>query len=119
MFLAVQTVFEGYKANTFDRGKEVLAKFKLDIPLGQDGMPGVRSTVMRDFKTRGTPWTIIIDPEGMIRASTFHIPSAEAIKVIDGFKNRERLEKQEKLIETLKEQQSKKPAEKKTDRPNQ
>ncbi len=102
-FLAVQTVFEGHKSNTFERGKQVLEKFKLDIPFGQDGAPGVRSGVMRDYKTRGTPWTIIIDPDGIIRYSNFHIQPAEAIKLIDGIR-------QQILLETLRRQKgAKKP----------
>jgi hypothetical protein len=40
---------------------------------------------MRDYKTRGTPWTIIIDPQGMIRFSAFHTSPENAIKMIDGF----------------------------------
>jgi hypothetical protein len=41
---------------------------------------------MRDFKTRGTPWIIIIDPQGIIQYSSFHIPPVDAIKLIDGLK---------------------------------
>jgi hypothetical protein len=82
----VQTTFEGHATNTFERGKQVLEKFELDLPFGQDGAPGVRPGIMRDFKTRGTPWTIIIDPQGIIRYSSFHIPPGDAIKLIDGFK---------------------------------
>jgi hypothetical protein len=87
-FLAVQTTFEGHATNTFARGKEVLKKFKLDLPFGQDRAPGVRSGIMRDFKTRGTPWTIIIDPEGLIRCSSFHIAPKEAVKLIDKLKEK-------------------------------
>ena len=88
-FLTVQTVFEGYAANSFERGKKVLEKFKLDIPMGQDGAPGVRSGIMRDYRTRGTPWTIIIGPDGIIRYSTFHITPEKAIELIDGLKGGE------------------------------
>lgn len=86
VFLAVQTVFEGYKANSFARGKAVLEKFKLPIPMGQDGAPGERSGIMRDYKTRGTPWTIVIGPDGMVRYSNFHLAPEAAIKLIDGLK---------------------------------
>lgn len=85
-FLTVQTVFEGYHANTLEKGKQVLKKFNLTIPMGQDGVTGTRSKLMGDYRTGGTPWTIIIDPDGSIRYSTFHIQSKDAITLIDGFK---------------------------------
>ena len=94
MFLTVQTAFEGHQANTFKRGKQVLEKFKLDLPFGQDGAPGVRPSIMRDFKTGGTPWTIVIDPEGVIRFSTFHLPAADAIRLIDKLKAKKKPEKE-------------------------
>ena len=86
-FLAVQTVFEGYGANSFEKGKGVMKKYGLEIPMGQDGAPGKRPGIMRDYRTRGTPWTIVIGPDGIVRYSAFHIESAAAIRLIDGLKS--------------------------------
>lgn len=90
VFLTVQTVFEGFGTNTFERGKAVMKKFGLTIPMGQDGTKDQRSGIMRDFRTGGTPWTIIIDPEGKVRFSTFHTTPKAAIKLIDSFKKAEK-----------------------------
>ena len=84
-FLAVQTTFEGHSTNTFERGQAVMKKFDLTIPFGQDGDEKTRPQLMRDYQTRGTPWTIIIDPKGVIRYSTFHIERDAAVEMIDGF----------------------------------
>jgi thiol-disulfide isomerase/thioredoxin len=49
VFLAVQTVFEGFLTNTAARAKAVaVGKFKLDIPIGHDAGPdGKRSVVLK------------------------------------------------------------------------
>ena len=89
VFLAVQTVFEGFEANTFERGKRVMEKFGLEIPMGQDGEAGKRSRILRDYRMRGTPWAIVIGSDGVIRYSTFRIAPAAAIELIDGLKSGE------------------------------
>ena len=45
-----------------------------------------KSKVMRAYKTRGTPWTVIIDKEGIIRYSGFHITPEDASKLIEALK---------------------------------
>lgn len=85
VFLAVQTVFEGFSTNTHTRGMEVVTeKFKLDIPVGHSGSKAKPSKLMRNYKTRGTPWTIIIGPDGVQRYGEFHIKPDQAIKLIAG-----------------------------------
>jgi len=83
-FLAVQTVFEGFDTNTPERALATAERYQLDIPVGHDGAPGTPSTLMRDYRTRGTPWTVIIDREGIVRYSDFHIEPARAVELIDG-----------------------------------
>ena len=65
-FVVIQTVFEGFKTNTFENGKKVLNKFGLKIPFAQSGENNVKSTFMKKYKTRGTPWVIIINPKGKV-----------------------------------------------------
>jgi len=82
-FVTIQTVFEGAKANTFERGKQIVSdKFKLTIPFGQSGGK-TRSPLMKAYRTGGTPWTIIIDPAGKVVFNDFHIKPKEAIRKIE------------------------------------
>ena len=85
-FVVIQTVFEGFETNTPERGTKVLEKFELDLPYGFDGAPDARSTFMRDYRTGGTPWTVIVDPEGVVRFNDFTIEKDAAIALIDRLK---------------------------------
>ena len=77
-FLAVQTVFEGEHANTWDKVFEEQKEYELNIPFGHDAYGGM-STIMKDYQTRGTPWFIFIDPENRIIFEDFHIDAMGAI----------------------------------------
>ncbi len=84
-FAAVQTVFEGFHTNTADAAREIVKRYDLQsIPVGQSGLPGKDSKVMRDFKTRGTPWTVIINPEGEVIYSGFHLDVVQGKQIIEG-----------------------------------
>lgn len=87
VFLAVQTVFEGFSTNTRKAANQVATKkFGLNIPIGHDvGPDGRRSIVMRRFRTGGTPWTILIDKQGVVRFNGFgsNLRPADAIEDID------------------------------------
>lgn len=72
VFFAVQTVFEGARANTYDKIAETQKKYGLKIPFGHDPGNG-RSTIMQDYGTGGTPWFIIIDQQGNVVFADFHI----------------------------------------------
>ena len=80
-FLAIQTVFEGEKKNTFERLAETQQKYSLKIPFGHDPGQG-RSTVMEDYRTGGTPWFILIDQDGRIIFADFHINVEGAINYL-------------------------------------
>lgn len=82
-FVAVQTVFEGFGANTFARAKQIAQKYNLTIPVGQSGEDGRRSELMRRYRTGGTPWTIIIDRKGIVRFNDFYIEDKAAGDLID------------------------------------
>lgn len=84
-FVAIQTVFEGFDVNTEPKGREALKGFGLKIPLGFDpGPQGGRSTVLRTYRTGGTPWTILIDRSGIVRFNDFRILPQDAIERIQG-----------------------------------
>ena len=40
--------------------------------------------LMSRYRTGGTPWTIIIDREGVVRFNDFRLTSSHAIELIDG-----------------------------------
>ncbi|PON17523.1 hypothetical protein C2W62_12720 [Candidatus Entotheonella serta] len=88
VFIAVQTTFEGYGINTFEKAKTTMARYNLTIPTGQSGTEGTFSPLMRAYRTGGTPWTIIIDKSGVVRYNDYFIPPQRAISIIDVLKAR-------------------------------
>ena len=55
------------------------------IPFGHDGT-GKPSKFFRDYKAGGTPWAIVIDKEGVVRANDFHIEPEKAAELIDSLR---------------------------------
>ena len=86
VFLAVQTVFEGFEVNTYEKMKEVQNQYALEIPFGQDvgdAATDNRSSVMYHYKTGGTPWFIFLNEEHMVVFNDFHIDIETAKRYID------------------------------------
>ncbi len=80
--VALQTVFEGHGINTAERVRETQLRYQLPIVFGHD--PGAdaadgRPRTMRDFRTGGTPWHILIDPAGDVVFNGFGLDTAAAI----------------------------------------
>ena len=85
--LTVQTTFEGFHANTSEKALAMAEKYQLKgIPVGHSGSREKRSAIMTDFNTRGTPWTIIIGKDGIVKYNSFHIKPDAAIKLINELK---------------------------------
>ena len=84
-FLAVQTVFEGHGVNTSDQLAGLQRKYDINAPFGHDGGKkengGIPST-MRNFRSAGTPWVVVIDPSGTVIFNDFHIDPAKATLAI-------------------------------------
>jgi hypothetical protein len=98
MFWAVQTVFEGYNINSRAKLRKNQLKYDVKIPMAH--APGNNETneipqIMRDYRSGGTPWAVIIDQEGIVIYNHFHIEADQAVAVIqellakDRFKNSE------------------------------
>jgi thiol-disulfide isomerase/thioredoxin len=81
-FVAVQTVFEGFSSNTFDRAREIAKQYSLEIPIGQSGEQDRPSELMGRYRTGGTPWVIIVDRGGVVRFNDFHIGVPQATQMI-------------------------------------
>jgi hypothetical protein len=78
-FAVIQTVFEGFEKNTFERLRETQLRYELNLPFGHDAVPGNHSTVMQDYQTGGTPWFILIDQDNHVIFSDFHINAEQVI----------------------------------------
>ncbi len=84
-FLAIQTVFEGAHANTFERVTEIQKEYDLKIAFGHDVgdvSTGNISSTMRNYRTGGTPWFIFIDQKGTVLFNDFHINTKKAIEFL-------------------------------------
>lgn len=84
IFLAIQTVFEGYDSNTYAKIAETQRKYKLKIPFGHDaGDDGKsRSNIMTAYQTGGTPWFLFIDKHDNVVFSDFHLNPDVAIEFL-------------------------------------
>ncbi len=80
-FLAVQTVFEGFEKNSYDKIRHTQEKYKLHIPFGHDPGKGM-STIMADYHTKGTPWFIFIDQKNNIVFEDFNLDPEAAIRYL-------------------------------------
>ncbi|WP_460218151.1 peroxiredoxin family protein [Psychroserpens sp. MEBiC05023] len=80
-FMAIQTVFEGYQSNTYDKMVATQKQYDLKIPFGHDaGNDGKsRSNIMTNYQTGGTPWFIFIDKHDNVVFSDFHLNPDAAI----------------------------------------
>jgi len=82
-FIVVHTVFEGFSVNTPAKWKSVADRHGLHhLRFAHSGTEKQRSSIMRNFKTRGTPWTVIIGKDGKVKYNAFHIKPNEASKLI-------------------------------------
>lgn len=82
---AIQTVFEGFSTNTVEDVRKLQTKYALPIMMGHD--PGDpegdhRPQTMRKYRTGGTPWMIVIDPDGQVVYNHYHINHDKLIEFI-------------------------------------
>lgn len=85
---AIQTVFEGHSTNREDRIPIIRARYGLEIPMGHDegdpdgsGSSRLPST-MRSYRTGGTPWLVLIAPDGQVVFDGFHVDQNRLIDFI-------------------------------------
>lgn len=85
-FVAIQTAFEGFSFNDLAGAKKTIKRYNLKIPVGHSGSSEKPSRFMRNFRTRGTPWVVIIDKKGVVRFNHFHQEVSKTIRFMDHLK---------------------------------
>ena len=81
----IQTVFEGFSANTVEDVRKLQLQYELPITMGHDaGDPDGdhRPQTMVKYRTGGTPWIILIDPEGVVVFNHFHANTEKLIAYV-------------------------------------
>jgi len=68
-FVAIQTAFQQFKQNTPEAVAEMAERHGITFPFGHVGEKGKVPRALRRYKARGTPWLVLIDRKGVIRAS--------------------------------------------------
>jgi len=82
-FAVIHTAFDDDPRNSQDKVRETQIKYDLKIPFGHDPKIGENyPTFMQDYRTRGTPFFVVIDPNGDIAFGDF---SLDADKLIQAF----------------------------------
>jgi len=81
----IQTVFEGYGSNTQEDVRKLQLRYELPIVMGHD--PGIQEThelpnTMKSYRTGGTPWLILIAPDGTVVFNDFHVNRQSLIDYI-------------------------------------
>lgn len=88
----VQTVFEGYDSNTLEDVRKLQLRYELPIIMGHDpgeaGDPAVAGSrvlpkTMASYRTGGTPWLILINPEQKVVFNGFHIDKKSLIRYVN------------------------------------
>ncbi len=84
-FAVIQTVFEGAHENTFEKLRVNQLKYALPVAFGHDEPPAGAAlpTFMEDYHTRGTPWFTVIDADGGIVFSDFHLDADHLVKELE------------------------------------
>ena len=79
----IQTVFEGHFTNTVDKVREIQLRYDLRIPMGHDpGGDEHYPSTMIDYRTGGTPWMILINPQREVVYNDYSINADKAIEYL-------------------------------------
>ena len=82
----IQTVFEGFGTNSQKQVRKLQIRYDLPITMGHDpGNPdGVKHPqTMRKYRTGGTPWLILINPQGRVVYNGFHADKTKLIAYVN------------------------------------
>ena len=82
---AIKTVFEGFSSNTLEDVRKLQLRYDLPVVMGHDpGNPDThaRPVTMQAYVTGGTPWLILINPDGIVVYNNFHVDSGKLIEYV-------------------------------------
>ena len=78
--IAIQTTFEGFSVNNAKQMRAIQMRYDLNLTFGHDeGKEGTHPHTMRSYRSGGTPWAVLISPEGKVIYNDFSIDPASAI----------------------------------------
>jgi len=80
--VVVQTVFEGKEHNGSDKLLPTAQKYKLSCPFGHSERVRDGKSVMERYRTGGTPWFVLIDKNGVVRANGYHMDVEKGLHAI-------------------------------------
>ena len=80
-------MFEGHDYNSRDKLRKNQLEWDLKIPMAHAA--GNSETheipeIMKKYRSGGTPWKVIINPEGTVIFNQFHIKPSQAVTLIEG-----------------------------------
>lgn len=76
----IQTVFEGFGENSYEALVKTRERYPLKIPFAHDSGDGEGSAMMKAYRSGGTPWFILIGPDGRVLFNDFKISAEGLIK---------------------------------------
>lgn len=85
-FVVVQTTFEGHEQNGADKLLPTAERYGLRIPFGQSAGASGTPEIMREYRTGGTPWVVLINKQGDVDFNDFHIDPNGAVEAIKHLK---------------------------------
>ncbi len=83
--VAIQTVFEGHEVNTGDKVRQTQQRYELPIYMGHDPGKATESgypNTMLAYRTGGTPWQVLIAPDGTVVFDGFRVNVDKLISVL-------------------------------------
>ena len=81
----IQTVFEGYSTNTQEKVRELQLRYDIPAVMGHD--PGdkeshIPAVTMINYRTGGTPWLVLVAPDGSVVFNNFHVNRTTLIEYL-------------------------------------
>ncbi len=78
--IAIQTTFEGFSINNAQQMRAIQMRYDLDMIFGHDeGSEEKPPYTMRSYRSGGTPWAVLISPDGKVLYNDFSISPDSAI----------------------------------------
>ena len=84
--VSIQTTFEGYRTNSFNKVRKIQEQYDLKIMMGHDA--GDEKThghpkTMVSYRSGGTPWAVLISPEGKVIFNGFSVKPESVIDFLN------------------------------------